>query len=116
MQRYARKKQAMLTMSLDIGENVMKNVTDPPMSREDAAAVAAILLEDGWDSKKVTSFLTAVQQQIAPYDQAPTSTLGKLFWRARNVNNSKDRLNPVKKLAIAVKGAAAFNGTKVSAV
>lgn len=109
VQRYARRKQAMLAMAIDIGENVMKNVTDPPMTRKDAAAVAALLLEDGWDAKKATAFLTAVQHNIAPYEQAPTSTLGRLFWKARNANASKDKLSPVKKLAIAVKGAAAFD-------
>lgn len=95
--------------ALAIGRLSVKNVSEPMLNWRDAATWAAISLMSGWDRTNVVGFLAAVQQGIAPYQDAPTIVLNRMLKKAKDAEKRKDRLSTEERIALTVKAAGYYS-------
>jgi hypothetical protein len=94
-----------LTEAIRMGRQSIAKVTAPSMNWKDASIVAALCLARGWDEHKVSDYLTAVQQGIATYQDAPTLILSRKLLQARDSVNTSKRLTSTERIALACKAA-----------
>jgi hypothetical protein len=97
--------ETVVTDALVIGRASTRNVTEPMLSWQDSATWAAIALMSGWDRTAVVSFLAALQQGIATYQDSPTIILNRMLKKAKDADKRKDRLTADARIALTVKAA-----------
>jgi hypothetical protein len=109
LERALQANEKVITDALVIGRSSTKNVTEALLSWQHASIWAAIALMSGWDRSAVVSFLAALQQGIAPYQDSPTIVLNRMLKRAKDAEKRKDRLSGEERIALTVKAAGFFS-------
>ncbi len=105
IERFVIDNDELLTSSIKIGRDSLKNVSDPCIGENDSSLLAYLMISGGYSGMHVVGFISSIQQGVATYPESPTVDLSRQFLRAKVSDNSKDRLNKKEKMALALKGA-----------
>lgn len=105
LERALQSNETIIAEALSIGRSSTRNVTEPMLNWQDSSTWAAIALMSNWDVASVVSFLAALQQGIATYQDSPTIILNRMLKKAKDADKRKDRLNADTRIALTVKAA-----------
>lgn len=100
------KNDALLSDCIEVGRSVTDTGAPSPITPKEAALFAYMLVRGGWSIGKVAEHLSITISGVAPYAQAPSLSLAKLFERSKVSANRGHHLNKDAKMALVCKSIA----------